>query len=194
MIITDPKSGKHYTFADDAPDLFIMQSLSDDHDYTPCGTFKAAVEEVKADIDYPDSYSAARALGLSEAEVDEMDEDELTAMLDEAATREAEESLYTFTREELKAHIESNHNYRWAMDYLIEIQAKRFAPAHDEDYSSENDWYDSFEEAVEAAKAWAEESEVDLSTFYIIEEECDEDGVWDEESQSLLSLAGERLY
>lgn len=122
MIITDPSSGKTFTFADTAPDLFIMQSLSsDDYDYTLCGAFKAAVEEVKADIDYPDSCSAARALGLSEGEVDEMDEDELAAMLDEAATREAEESLHTFTREELKAHIESNHNYAWAMDYLISL-------------------------------------------------------------------------
>lgn len=119
MIITDPKSGKKFTFIDDAPDLFIMQSLdSGDYDYTDCGTLKAAVEEVKADIDYPD---AARALGLSKDEVEEMDEDELADELDKAATREAEECLHTFDREELKAHIESNHNYRWAMDYLISL-------------------------------------------------------------------------
>lgn len=74
-----------------------------------------------------------------------------------------------------------------------EIQAKRYAPCHNADFSGDVDWYYTFEAAVEAAKAWAEESELDLSAFYIIEEECDECGAWDEEGRVLLSLTGERL-
>jgi len=117
----EASDGKIYRIRADAPDLFIMQSISDDYDYTDCGTLEAAIASVKADIEYDPSL-AAEILGMDAEEVDALSEDELSALLDEKAEDEARKSLYTFTHDELLRHISRNRGYEWAIEYLEELQ------------------------------------------------------------------------
>ena len=44
-----------------------------------------------------------------------------------------------------------------------------FTASHNDDDSSENTWFDTFGDALDYARGWADESELDLATFYIIE-------------------------
>lgn len=113
--------GKIFRILSDAPDLFIMQSISDDYDYTDRGTLVAAIESVKADIEY-DPHLAGEILGMDEEEVEALSEDEIATLLDKKASEEASESLHTFTHDELLEHISQGYGYKWALDYLEELQ------------------------------------------------------------------------
>lgn len=117
----ETREGKIFRIREDAPDLFIMQSISDDYDYTECGTLEAAIDSAKADIDY-DPGLACEILGMDEGEFEALSEDEVAALLDKKAEEEASESLHTFTRDELLEHISQGYGYKWALDYLEELQ------------------------------------------------------------------------
>lgn len=114
--------GKIFRIRDDAPALFIRQSLDGgDYDYTDCGTLEAAVESVKADISY-DPGLAAEILGMDEERVSALTEDELATLLDKKAEDEASASLYTFDHDGLLDSISAGYGYKWALDYLEELQ------------------------------------------------------------------------